>query len=262
MIAAIYNTIGKTYDTTRKPDPEIVQTLWQLLSPAPQGRYLDVACGSGNYTNALARKGLKIDGIDISDEMLSKARVKNPSLNWYQGDAASLIFPDKSYDGAICTLATHHMDDFPKAFGEVYRVLKPGSHFVILTATPEQMSHYWLAHYFPRMMQDAARRMAPFSHLEQAYLQAGFTHIRTTPFFVTESLTDWFLHAGKYRPSMYLDPSVRAGISSFHVSVDEDELTAGLALLAHDIDSGKINDIINDYESDGGEYLFVVGEKS
>jgi ubiquinone/menaquinone biosynthesis C-methylase UbiE len=55
MNKAVYNTIGKTYDTTRKPDPEIVQTLIRLIQPKAKGHYLDIACGSGNYTNALAQ---------------------------------------------------------------------------------------------------------------------------------------------------------------------------------------------------------------
>ncbi len=139
-------------------------------------------------------------------------------------------------------------------------MMKPGR-FVMLTATPEQMKHYWLFHYFPILMEDAAKRMSSFSRVEKAYLDAGFTNIKQEPFFVTESLTDWFLHAGKYRPQMYLDPMVRAGISSFHVSANAEETAKGLAQLESDIASGKINDIINQYESDIGEYLFVVGEK-
>lgn len=260
MTKAIYNTIGKTYDTTRRPDSAIVSTLTRLLTPTPNGRYLDVACGSGNYTNALAQNGVAVEGLDISEEMLSKARAKNPALVWHQGDAQVLPFADNSFDGAICTLATHHMPSFPAAFKEIYRVMRPG-HFVLLTATPEQMQNYWLWHYFPIMMEDAGRRMSSFAHVKKAYVDAGFINIRQEPFFVTDTLTDWFLYAGKYRPEMYIDPMVRAGISSFHVSANEQEIKGGLAMLEADIASGKIKDIIQQYENEGGDYLFVVGEK-
>lgn len=60
---------------------------------------------------------------------------------------------------------------------------------------------------------------------------------------------------------MYLDPAVRAGIFSLHVSAKEKEITTGLAALKDEIDSGKIHEIIKQYESDGGDYLFEVGEK-
>ena len=43
-----YNTIGKTYDTTRKADLEIIKLLTEYLLPKPNGKYLDIACGSGN----------------------------------------------------------------------------------------------------------------------------------------------------------------------------------------------------------------------
>lgn len=256
----LYNTIGKSYDTTRTADPEIVQTLLRLLNPSSQGYYLDVACGSGNYTSALAATGLQIEGVDISEEMLSKARVKNPAIRWHQGDAHTLPFQGSSFDGALCTLAIHHMEAFEIAFKEIYRVMKPGR-FVLLTATPEQMQHYWLVHYFSKMLEDAWRRMPDFSRIEKAFTEAGFKHVKHDPFFVTETLTDLFLYAGKYRPTMYLDPQVRAGISSFHVSANEEEVAAGIKALETDISSGKIEQIIQQYGHDGGDYLFVVGEK-
>lgn len=53
MNNAIYNTIGKTYDLTRKADPMITETIIKLLKPKESGKYLDLACGSGNYTVAL-----------------------------------------------------------------------------------------------------------------------------------------------------------------------------------------------------------------
>lgn len=74
MSEAIYNKIGKTYDMTRHADTGIVNKLMTLLDAKPRGRYLDIACGSGNYTHALTEHGLEMDGIDISKEMLNKAR--------------------------------------------------------------------------------------------------------------------------------------------------------------------------------------------
>ena len=260
MNAALYDKIGKTYDATRKPDTAILQTLLRLLAPLPRGRYLDVGCGSGNYTQALWERGVAITGIDISEEMLSKARPKNSKISWRQGDAKKLQFQDASFDGAICTFATHHMGEFEQAFKEVYRVLKAGN-FVILTATPEQMQHYWLHHYFPAMMQHSGRQMSSLTRIKAACRVAGFTNIRTEPFFVTRELTDLFLYAGKYRPGLYFDAGFRAGVSAFHVSANQQEITEGLDRLKADIDSGKIHEVIADSETEEGDCLFVAGEK-
>lgn len=54
---------------------------------------------------------------------------------------------------------------------------------------------------------------------------------------------------------------MRDGISSFHLFAQPDELTAGLKWLKNDIDSGKIHEIIENYATDQGDYLFVTAEK-
>jgi len=259
-IEPIYNSIGKTYDTTRKADPSIVQKITQFLCEEQSQNYLDIGCGSGNYTGALSELGLHIDGVDISPEMLKKAKIKHPHINWYEGDARKLSFPSGCYDGATCVLATHHIKDTVTAFKEVFRVLSRGR-FVIFTATPEQCHQYWLREYFPKMIADACKIMAGFEELQEALSHAGFENIRAEPYFVTKDLQDWFLHAGKYRPEMYLDPLVRAGISSFHVSSYGNEVEVGLVKLKHDIDTGRIQEVIKQYENSLGDYLFVVAEK-
>lgn len=84
MTQAIYDKIGKTYDATRKADPIIAQKIFDLLKPTPNGVYLDLGCGSGNYTNALFSTGVKIEGIDVSQTMLSRAKNKYPNITFHQ----------------------------------------------------------------------------------------------------------------------------------------------------------------------------------
>ena len=260
MHAPIYERIGQTYDETRKADPEITNQLLTLLNPSPEGRYLDIGCGSGNYTQALFMRSVLVEGIDISSTMLTKARKKYPYMAFHQGDATELAFVDQAYDGAICVMATHHIGDYAKAFDEIYRILKPGR-FVIFTVTQEQMTNYWLCHYFPTMLQKSMAIMASYDELSCALRQSGFSHISSAPFFVSNQLQDWFLHAGKYRPEIYLEPAVRAGISSFQLFAEPMELEQGLKSLEKDIKTGAINDIIQRYENKLGDCLFVTAEK-
>jgi ubiquinone/menaquinone biosynthesis C-methylase UbiE len=231
---ATYDRIGQTYDTTRKADRIIVDQIMNHLRVVSNGKYLDVGCGSGNYTGALATKNLNIEGFDISESMLQKARKKYPNVSFMQGNALHLPHSDATFDGAICTLATHHIDNNPQLFQEVFRVLNQG-YFVMFTATPEQMQSYWLHHYFPKMMKSSAEKMASFESIEYDMKQAGFQNIQSKPFFISNELQDWFLHAGKYRPEIYLDAAVRNGISSFHLSSCELELQQGLQELSKDI---------------------------
>lgn len=54
-MAAMYNQIGNGYDATRCADPEILNAMARLLSVREGRLYVDVACGTGNYTVELAR---------------------------------------------------------------------------------------------------------------------------------------------------------------------------------------------------------------
>jgi ubiquinone/menaquinone biosynthesis C-methylase UbiE len=261
MQTALYDTIGKTYDHTRKADAHIVDLILQYLSPDKHGLYLDVGCGSGNYTHALAERELNICGVDISQEMLAKARRKNPNLSWTLGDAKQLPFIDRFFDGAVCILATHHIQDIEKAFQEIFRVMKAGN-FVIFTAFPEQMENYWLKEYFPLMMKKANQKMADLKRFSTALLDAGFQNIQVEKFSISNELQDWFLHAGKYRPEIYLDASVRAGISTFAIEENREEVVDGCEHMRQDIESGQIKQVIQSYESELGDYAFVTCSKN
>jgi ubiquinone/menaquinone biosynthesis C-methylase UbiE len=259
MATAVYDKIGKTYDQTRKADPGIISRILMHLSPHPTGHYLDIGCGSGNYTEAVFKRGFNICGLDVSEEMLAKAKNKNPQIEWVKGDARSLPFPDRVFEGAVCILATHHIKDIEMAFKEVYGALKKGN-FVIFTSFPEQMQMYWLKEYFPHMMEKAVDVMHTQENMFQALHSAGFRTITTDKFFISNDLQDGFLQAGKYRPHLYLDPLVRAGISTFALENNQEEIARGCERLQEDIASGEINQVIQSHESERGDYTFVIGQ--
>tara|TARA_R110002049_G_scaffold198606_3_gene368672 strand:+ start:1341 stop:1583 length:243 start_codon:yes stop_codon:yes gene_type:complete len=75
-----YNKIGINYNQTRKADSYLVDQLLKHLNPSKRGLYLDIGCGTGNYTNALQEKGFQFIGIDPSIEMLQKAQTKNQNI--------------------------------------------------------------------------------------------------------------------------------------------------------------------------------------
>lgn len=77
-------------------------------------------------------------------------------------------------------------------------------------------------------------------------------------------LQDFFLHCGKYRPELYLDPVVRDGISSFALFRDTTALASGLARLEQDIRSGAVHDVIRRYEAENrlhGDFMTVSARK-
>jgi ubiquinone/menaquinone biosynthesis C-methylase UbiE len=254
---AVYDEIGEGYDTTRKADPGILTTLSSLLDIEEEKRYLDAACGTGNYTAGISRFGGKWFAFDNSERMLSEARLKSSQVDWKQWEVTRLGYQSDFFDGAMCSLAIHHFPELNKAFREIARVLKRKSKFVIFTATQEQMRSYWLNHYFPKMMEYSCKQMPTFEAIQTALAQANFSIESTEPFFISPELHDFFLYSGKQRPEIYLSSNVRNGISSFHNFCTQSELDGGLGKLCNDIDSGEIKEIMNRYNNDNGDYVFI-----
>lgn len=253
----LYDAIGETYTSTRRADPRITAEIGRHLGFRSNGRYLDLACGTGNYTRALAAAGGLWHGADISEVMLAQARAKPSTVAWTRADTAALPFEDGSFDGVVCTLAVHHFGDLTAAFREVRRVLA-GGRFVIFTGLPDQMAGYWLCHYFPTMLERSIAAMPSRERYAAALASAGFARHAVIPFKVTTDLEDLFLYAGKQRPELYLRADVRANISSFAALADADEVDRGLAALKADIDSGRFASIARRYDHDGGDYAFIV----
>jgi len=261
MEAPIYDTIGKGYNTTRRADPYLADRMYQLLQPIPGGLYLDAGCGTANYLTALAGKGLKFYGIDPSETMLTEARKKDNGATFIQTRAENIPLPGAMFHGALAIFTLHHWENWVKGLTEVNRVLKPGAKLVILSFTPLQMKGYWLNHYFPQMMKRSWELVPETEDMEEILHKSGFRLAGTEKYFVQNDLQDHFLYSNKHRPAQYLRPEVRNGASSFTAFSTPEEVAAGLAALETDIKEGKIENIINSYENNNGDYLFYIAEK-
>lgn len=258
---ALYDTIGTNYNTTRKADPYIASKIYDLLSPAPSGIYLDIGCGTGNYLHALSNRGLQFYGVDPSETMLRVARQRNPDAIFINSTSDSISLPDRFFDGAIAVLTIHHWANLLKGLREVNRLLKPGAPMVVFSFTPEQMKGYWLFHYFPQMIEKAMQLIPSLNDMEKLLMSAGFSHIATELYYVREDLEDNFMYSNKYKPENYLRPEVRNNASAFSALATKEETENGVAMLATDIKTGKINDIMVEYHNNIGDYLFIKATK-
>jgi ubiquinone/menaquinone biosynthesis C-methylase UbiE len=258
---ALYDKIGQSYDTTRQADSYITSRLRFHLKTVPDGKYLDMACGSGNYAIALKNSGLIIYGIDISERMVALAHQKAPEMDWLLGDVEELPFPNSSFSGATCVLAIHHFKNLQWVFDEAARVISAGR-LVVFTATAEQVQNYWLNKYFPEAMRKSIEQIPGKQTIEKALKKAGFGNIYWEPYIIKDDLQDFFLYIGKNRPEMYLNPQVRQGSSTFASLADPCEIEKGCELLKQDILSGNIAQVMKAYSAKAeGDYIFAVAER-
>ncbi|WP_444684491.1 class I SAM-dependent methyltransferase [Alkalicoccus luteus] len=256
MSNPLYDQIGRSYDTTRRADPRITKRIRELLDVRNSAHVMDAACGTGNYTQALASAGLQMTGVDVSGTMLDQAKHKFSELTWEQADLISMPFRSAQFDGAVCVLSIHHLPDLKAAFRDVHLVIKEGR-FVIFTSSPEQMRNYWLHAYFPEMMERSAEQMPAVEKVKNALVEAGFADVKQEPYFIESDLEDFFLYSGKHEPAMYLDPTVRSGISSFASLASEAEVRSGVEKLQGDIASGEIENVMKRYASEAGDYVYI-----
>jgi ubiquinone/menaquinone biosynthesis C-methylase UbiE len=259
---AIYNTIGKSYNVTRKADPYIADRVYRLLEARPGGDYLDIGCGTCNYLAVMESYGLNMTGIDPSETMLDAARSRGLSARLIRAGAESIPLPDDSCDGAIAMLTVHHWNDLATGLEQLHRVVKKGGKVVFFTYTPEQVRGYWLAHYFPEMIGQGASGIPSFEKMKALLELAGFGAIQAFPYFVTDDLQDKMMYAYKLQPEKYLEEEVRRNTSGFALANNQEEIASGLRLLSQDIASGRIRQVMAQYENEFGDYLFITAVNS
>lgn len=100
------------------------------LDPASGGRWLDVGCGGGAFSELVIDRCLpaSVHGIDPSEEQLAfaRARLALRAVTFCQADAMALPFPDKSFDAAVMPLVIQFVPIPAKGVGEMARVVRPG----------------------------------------------------------------------------------------------------------------------------------------
>jgi ArsR family transcriptional regulator len=149
-VAGDWERIRKNYFDDRVASLAIENLLPRNLTIA------DIGCGTGSLTFELARFAEKVVGVDLSSEMLRRARqiAINHSLHnveFHLGDAADLPLASDSVDAAFGVMMLHFLPAPGRAVAELCRITKPGGSIVIVDLVQhdqewmrEQMAHRWL----------------------------------------------------------------------------------------------------------------------
>ncbi|HWQ23615.1 MAG TPA: class I SAM-dependent methyltransferase [Gaiellaceae bacterium] len=107
----------------------------------PGMRVLDVACGTGNAALPAARAGARVTGLDLVPELLAagrrQAEAEGLEVEWVEGDAEQLPFPDGSYDCVLSTFGHMFAPRHRRTADELARVCAPGGALGLCCWTPE-----------------------------------------------------------------------------------------------------------------------------
>lgn len=178
-----FGRLASSYDRLRPADESWLELLDALVEEGDLigRRVLDVGCGTGRLTVALAERGSRAWGVDASDEMLAKARARAGRLAAFKhAPAEALPFKDGWFERAVLRLVVHLIDR-GRAFPEVARVLAPGGRAVIATFRPEHFERFWLNPWFPSIREIDAARFPEPSRLAEELRAAGFADVRMRP---------------------------------------------------------------------------------
>jgi Methyltransferase domain len=242
----IYDSIGTTYNTTRRADRRIAQTIWSALEGC--GSVLNVGAGTGAYEPT--------DRAVVAVEPSATMRRARPegSAPCIAGGAESLPFDDYSFDAAMAILTVHHWSDYRTGLRELRRVAR--RRVLVVHWDQAVMDRLWLADYFPEAFA-FDRRRGPSLQEVRATLDPGTDMV---PLLVPHDCQDGFGAAYWRRPDAYLDPSVRAGISM--LAQTEHERGDGVERLQRDLSAGtwaaRHHALLDQTELDCG-YRIVVG---
>ena len=107
---------------------------------------VDLACGTGSVTEILARKGYRVTGVDMSEEMLTEAAMKTMDLEqppMYSCQRLQNLRLPRGVDMAVCALDSLDYildpEDCKEAIRRAYKALNPGGIFIFDVNTPEKL---------------------------------------------------------------------------------------------------------------------------
>lgn len=139
----MFDRIARVYDRMNRVMTAGMDERWRRRAADLAGvragtRALDVATGTGDLAIELAGRGADVVGVDFSGGMLEIARRKAPGIEFAQGNALALEFPDAGFDAATVGFGARNFDDLERGLFEMARVVRPGGKVVVLEITTPQ----------------------------------------------------------------------------------------------------------------------------
>ena len=217
----LYDRIGDGYAAVRREEPAIAAAIHAALGDART--VVNVGAGAGSYEP----RDRDVIAVEPSPVMLAQRPVgAAPAV---QAGAEALPFADGAFDAAMAVLSDHHWPDRAGGLRELRRVARRRA-VVFQCDLDAQLAAFWLVRdYLTTFRPDA---------MTVAEIAARLGAERVEPVPIPADCRDGFLGAYWRRPTAYLDPRVRTGISVFRLLPPAD-VDAALERLRADLESGE-----------------------
>jgi demethylmenaquinone methyltransferase/2-methoxy-6-polyprenyl-1,4-benzoquinol methylase len=207
-VRTLFATIADRYDLITRflsygRDRAWKARLVEMSAAGPGVRALDLACGTGDIAFALADRGARVVGLDITLRMLQLASAKAPAgstVGYLAGDMMALPFADRSFDLVTTGYGIRNVPRIEPAIDEIHRVLRPGGlllsldfnrpdnalmrgiYLTYLTLVGSALG--WVLHRDPdtyRYIPESIKRYPGAARVAGMFEHAGFSDSRAIP---------------------------------------------------------------------------------
>ncbi len=251
MLKETFDIVSNGYDNKAlRFFPDSARHMAALLGLRGNERVLDVACGTGHASLAVASllpRG-RVIAVDFSPGMLHQARQKAESLGtgnieFLERDMQDLGFPSASFDIAVCAFGIFFVEDMDKQLSHIASAVRPGGRVMI---TNFQENYFYplkdlmakrLLSYGIEMPVQTWRRIASEEGCRELFEKAGLTNItvdRKNVGYYLDSAEQWWdvvWNAGFRRMVGRLSPGDQARFKQEHLQEVEAQRTKDGILL-------------------------------
>ncbi len=186
QVKQMFDNISGSYDGLNRVISFGTDVKWRkkivsFLADKNPESILDIATGTGDLAIAMIGTGAKkIVGLDLSPGMLEVGKQKvakkkfQDTIEMVVGDSENLPFEDNTFDAVTVAFGVRNFENLEKGLQEIYRVLKPSGHFVVLetsvpTKTPfKQGYRVYTRHIMPAIGKLLSKDRSAYSYLSES----------------------------------------------------------------------------------------------
>jgi len=177
FVRAGYDSCAEAYEQAR--EREACPELDLIMSCLKDGaRILDIGCGAGIPISRILARRFSVVGVDISGEMIKRARANVPRAELLQSDIMAMDFLPSCFDAIVCFYALFHLprEEHPELFRRIHTWLKPGG-YLLATVAVHNEAPYTEDDFFGVSMYWSNYGLEEYQEILR---ETGFTLLHTT----------------------------------------------------------------------------------